>query len=126
MRPLIPADPHRRNLAAGIILIAAAVIVIGGVIAGSYFLTIYTAKHQARQTAQQIEKARAAVLAKQEQGQIAGALRVCDALHGLAAIKGTHGNSGATYGAHLQTGLENVYVASGCPALLQKYGSHTK
>lgn len=112
-------DPrYRRTLAVGIGLIALGVVLVGAVIGGSYFLTIYTAGR----TARQIEAARAAVLARQQQGQIAGALRECDALHGLAMVKGTHGTSGATYGAHLQAGFEDVYVASGCPALLQQYG----
>jgi hypothetical protein len=109
-----------RPMVAGVLLIVAAVIVIGASIAGSYFLTIGVATR----TATQIERARTAALAAQQQGEIAGALRECRALQGLAEVRGSH-SPAATYGERLQAGIANVYTQSGCPVLLKKYGSRS-
>ena len=106
-----PRSPwHDRHLRAGIILLAAGVIILGGIIAGNYFLTIAVATR----TTTAIEKAR-------DQAEVSSGLRECTALQGLAMIKGSH-IAAATYGYNLETGIKNVYQSSGCPDLLKQYG----
>ena len=48
------------------------------------------------------------------------AVPLCKALLHLAEIKGSHGDSGATYGANLQTGLQHVYAATNCSTVLKE------
>lgn len=51
--------------------------------------------------------------------QAKAAIPVCMALQHLARVKGTHGDSGATYGANLQQAFQQVYAATGCPMIMK-------
>jgi len=109
------------RLLGGIFLIVAVVLLVAGLIAGDYFLTLSVATR----TAQSVEHARTVALAKAQAAEVKSGLRECVALHGLSMIRGSHGTSGATYGENLQAGLRNVYDQSGCPQLLRQYGGST-
>jgi hypothetical protein len=119
---LTAALPAWRNpqLIAGAAVIIIVVLLVAGLIAGDYFLTLAVATR----TARSIEHARAVSLAKAQAAEVRAGLRECVALHGLAMIRGSHGTSGATYGANLQRGIANVFAKSGCPQLLARYGPH--
>jgi hypothetical protein len=106
-------DRHRQ-VVVGTLMIIAGVALLGLVIAGSYFLTIATARHTAAQTATAVENARM-------QAEEVSGLRECRALQGLAEVTGGHVETGG-YGQNLQAGIARVYAASGCPALLRQHG----
>jgi hypothetical protein len=44
---------------------------------------------------------------------------VCTALQNLAKVHGSHGDSGATYGANLQQAFQRVYTATNCPMIMK-------
>ena len=99
-----------RHMLGGAFLIAAIVLMLAGLIAGNYFLTLTVATR----TTRSIENAQAAA-------EVRSGLKECYALRGLASINGSH-TSDATYGQNLEGGIRNVYRNSGCPVMIQKYG----
>lgn len=115
---------QRRHLAVAVALLVSAVLLIGGLLAGNYWLTLHVSENTATQVATAIEKARDIAAAKAQAAELVSGLRECTALKGLADIKGSH-NASATYGYHLEIGIKNVYQKSGCPQLLRQYGPRT-
>jgi hypothetical protein len=45
---------------------------------------------------------------------------LCGALLHLSMIKGSHGDSGATYGQNLEKAFEQVYAATDCPQIMKE------
>lgn len=70
-------------------------------------------ENSAQQAAQRRTQAAAA------KAQEKAAVPLCGALLHLAQIKGTHGDSGATYGANLEKAFEQVYAATDCSKIMQ-------
>jgi hypothetical protein len=119
---LTAQSPWRnKRLIGAVLLMSVVVLLIGGMIAGNYYLTLRVSSSTATQVATAIEKARDIAAAKAQAAEIASGLRECAALQGLADIKGSHVAS-ATYGYRLEVGIANVYAKSGCPQLLKLYG----
>jgi hypothetical protein len=81
----------------------------------SILFTVIYVGYQHRQHQANMKRQDAATAAAQAKA----AVPLCRALLHLAEIDGSHGDSGATYGANLQTGLRQVYAATGCPAVMK-------
>lgn len=106
-----PIVISRRVLRAIVCLFVAATVLAAASIG---FTVTYVGYTNHRQHAEQARQA-----AMQQAAQLKAAIPLCKALHHLAQIQGTHGTSGATYGANLQAGLQQVYATTQCPKLLK-------
>jgi hypothetical protein len=98
----------------GILAISAFVVLLGGMIAGSYFLDIYTAT----QTAQSIEDARTVALQQQQRAGAVLGEKLCDTFGRLAALKPPAGdparNPSRAFDDSLHMTLDQLGTDLGC------------
>ena len=107
-----PVVIPRRVLKSIVALCAASLLLAATSILFTVVYVGYENRHQHAQQARQ-----AAATAKAE---ARAAVPLCMALLHLAQVQGTHGDSGATYGAHLEQVFGQVYNATSCPKLIKE------
>jgi hypothetical protein len=83
--------------------------------ATSILFTVVYVGYQHRQHQANLKRQDAIAAAAQAKA----AVPVCKALLHLAEIKGSHGDSGATYGQNLEAAFQQVYRATGCPQIMK-------
>lgn len=74
-------------------------------------------------TAHEVNSAAAAqrhVQAVAAAAQAKAAIPVCVALLNLSKVQGSHGDTGATYGANLQVAFRRVYDSTQCPRIMRQ------
>jgi len=88
-------------------------------------VNLFWTSHEAHRSAaaqraeqQRYERGQRADQQRTRQASLKAAIPLCMALQKVAAVRGTHGTSSATYGQHLEAALGQLYRSSQCQKIL--------